>query len=797
MQAHKPYGVLLAQRHDQVEESDPITVGPSASAQEEDRRGGGRHASNPGAGGAEGSWPLSEAKLAAPRLRRSLVDRPRVERLLDSAADAGLILVSAPAGAGKTTAVRAWLARRSATAAWLTLDARDDDPGRLWRYVATALDRLEPGAGQAALRRLGAVGGFEQAIDELWNASATFGHPLLLVLDDLQTVTHIECLASIEYAVRTLPANVQIVAITRVDPVLPLPELRAAGALAEVRAADLAFTTPEARELVVERGQIDLDAEAVATLRERTEGWSAALVLATLWLRTVDDPRSAVRDFGGDHRFVADYLTHEVIGSLPEEARAFVLRIAALGRFTAALCDAALERSDSAEALVEFERSNGFLTRLDRGGWYRVHSLFADYARFELASQDPGAVAGLHRRAASWLVVHGQPVEAIEHAAAAGDHDVVARLLLENHLALIRGGGARTLLSWVRALPDDVVIEQPELAVSAATAATMLGRAVERRRLLGLASRAEVQHPEHVTPYVQAVAGMVRAAAADSDVGDAVQAGRRAVAMAEAEADAALVAALGGYARALYLAGDLDEAWASALRAIEHPDAERRPPGHAFARSTLALVAAERGRLTQARIHAKKARSLVGAVGSSRTWLGANASAAIGSVLALEGSLAEAERELAYAEHFARDEVATVHHAWLLVLLGRVRCRRGRLAAAEATLTRARELLGELADAGRIPALATEVEREIALARERAATGGEILDPPSKAELAVLQQLASDLTVREIAECLFLSANTVRSHTRSLYRKLGVNTRGDAVARADALGLIDRTESPM
>ena len=334
-----------------------------------------------------------------------------------------------------------------------------------------------------------------------------------------------------------------------------------------------------------------------------------------------------------------------------------------------------------------------------------------------------------------------------------------------------------------------MVVAHPELAVGAATAATMVGQAVARRRLLHLASRAEAEHPERCTPYVQAVAGMVRAAAVDTDVAEAVGEGRRAVAIAEAGADPALVAALGGYARALYLAGDVDAAWAAALRAVEHPDAARRVPGHAFARSTLALVAAERGRLEMARNHAAVARSLVGAVGSSRSWLGANASAAIGLVHAYEGDLVEAERELASAEHFFRDEVTTVHQAWLLLLLARVRCRRGRLGDAEATLQSAREAIRELEDGGRVPWLAADVGRELAEAQSRAAVG-ELLDPPSPAELAVLRLLDSDLSVRQIGEELFLSANTVRTHTRSIYRKLSVNSRADAVARAGALGLI-------
>jgi LuxR family maltose regulon positive regulatory protein len=289
---------------------------------------------------------------------------------------------------------------------------------------------------------------------------------------------------------------------------------------------------------------------------------------------------------------------------------------------------------------------------------------------------------------------------------------------------------------------------------------------------------------------------MVRALTVDSGVSRALLHGRRAIELAQAGADDVLVAALASYARNAYFAGDLDEAWNAALRAVEHPDAERRPPGHGLARSTLALVAAERGQTASARVQAEQAKSIVGKIGISRTWLGANASAALGSVLTHEGAYAEAERELAYAEHFFRDEVATLHHAWLLVLLARVRCLRGRLDEAEATLRSAHDALAGLADSGRVPSLAAAVERELADARGRAGNG-QMLDPPSNAELAVLRLLASDLSIRGIAAQLFLSPNTVRSHTRAIYRKLAVNSRADAVARAGALGFLGQTESPM
>ncbi len=741
--------------------------------------------------------PLAEAKLAAPRQRSGIVHRPRIARALDASREAKLTLVAAPAGYGKTTAVRAWCADRGAPLAWVTLDAGDNDPVRLWTYIAVAVDRVRQGLGARALRRLSGPGGaIGNPVDELMNGIAAFGDELVLVLDDVHAVTDPECLASIDYALDHLPANARLIMLTRIDPALALAQLRAGGGLAEVRAAELAFTAAEAYELLVERGGIDLEGEEVETLCARTEGWAAAVFLAGYWLRRVEDPHLAAREFGGDHRFVVEYLSREVIASLDDNARWFLLRASVLRRFTAELCDGVFGRSDSASVLAELERSNFFLVRLEHGGWFRVHSLFAEFAGYQLAAVAPEAAQVIHRRAARWLRSRALLVEAVEHAVAAGDHPLVADLLVEHHLSMIRNGTARTLLRWVQTLPDEQIVEHPELAVGAATAAAMIGQAtLERRHLLRLADRARLERPERFTPYVQCVAAMVRAAAVDGDVSQAVLQGRRAVEIAQAGADEGLVAALAGYARAQYFAGDLDEAWAAALRAVEHSDIERRVPGHAVAQSTLALVAAERGLLTSARTHAEIAKSLLGGVASSRSWLGANASAALGSVHAEEGNLAEAERELAHAEHLFRDEVATVNNAWILALLARVRCRRGRVDEAAIALRSAREVLAELADSGRLPVLVANIERELAQAKDRAGDG-ELLEAPSEAELTVLQLLASDLSARQIADKLFLSPNTVRSHTRSIYRKLGVNARADAVARAETLGLRRETQSP-
>jgi LuxR family transcriptional regulator, maltose regulon positive regulatory protein len=741
--------------------------------------------------------PLAEAKLAVPSVHHGVVDRPRVRRALDAGPDASVTLVAAPAGYGKTTAVRAWCADRADALAWITLDAGDDDPDRLWRYVATAVDRVRPGLGVGALRRLGVAGSpIEAAVDELVNGMSALRSELVVVLEDLHTVTSEECLASIDYALGHLASNARVVLVARVDPALRLSRLRAAGALVEVRAADLAFTAVEAHELLVELGQLEISADEIDVLVERTEGWAAALVLAWLWLRTVEDPVRAVHSFRGDNRFVAEYLSGEVLAALDEDERAFLRGIAVLGEFTAELCDGVLDRADSAAHLAELEHSNLFVSRLDRGGWFRIHSLFAEFARAEFASVEPGAPTMIHRRAAEWLKSRGLPVQAVHHAATAGEHELVAQTLVEYHLPLLRSGAGRTLLRWVRTLPDDRILEHPELAVAAATAAMVVGGGrLEQRRLLELADRARMVRSERGDTYIETATLLVRAATIDRGVAQAVHDGERAVRLAEADSDEILTGALAAYAGALFFAGELDEASAVAMRTLEHPAIDRAVPSLVVARSTLALVAVDRGRLGSARGHAETAKAAVGRIGTSRSWLGANAAAALGSVLAAEGHLAEAEHELASAERLFTDDVATMHHTWLLLLLARVRVLRGRLAEAETTLHAAREGLAELVDSGRVPGLADEVQRELETARGHASRG-KLLEAPSDAEVAVLRLLASDLSTSQIAERLFLSPNTIRSHRRALYHKLGVHSRTDAIARATALGLLEQTQSP-
>ena len=341
--------------------------------------------------------PLAEAKLAVPASRRH-VDRPRVRQALDEGGDAALTLVAAPAGYGKTTAVRAWCESLDTALAWVTLDAGDDDPIRLWTYIATAVDRVRQGLGRAALQQLGAAGGLnERAVDALMKGLAAFAEPVVLVLDDLHAVNEPECMAAIDYALERLPANAR----TGGDH----PRGSGASARATARRRQAEGSTRDRARVHCRRGtrapRRALSSRAreqeIALLNERAEGWPAALVLAGLWLQSVADPTRAVREFGGTHRFVAEYLSNEVFASLDDDLRSFLQQIAVLGRFTAELCEDVLDRSDAASVLTELERSNLFLQRLERGGWFGVHSLFAEFAVARLASTEPGAAERIHK----------------------------------------------------------------------------------------------------------------------------------------------------------------------------------------------------------------------------------------------------------------------------------------------------------------------------------------------------------------------------------------------------------------
>ncbi|WP_329000378.1 LuxR C-terminal-related transcriptional regulator [Kribbella sp. NBC_00709] len=404
--------------------------------------------------------PLVETKLYRPRSRPGLVHRPRLDDRLLRKDGTGLTLVSAPAGFGKTTLVSAWA---SDDAAWVSLEASDQDPITFWTYVLTALDRAAPGIGEGALAVLqsGPVS-IETILAGVLNELSVLPGEVDLVLDDYHLADCLEISHGMTYLLDHLPPQLQLLISTRADPALPLARLRTRGQLVEVRAADLRFTIQETSSYFTGLG---LDATAIATLEERTEGWIAALGLAALSLRGRSDTAGFINDFAGDDRYVVDYLVDEVLDRQPEQVRRFLLETSVVDRLTGPLCDAVTGQPGGTAMLESLERQNLFVVPLDdRRQWYRYHHLFADVLRARLLAER-GDLAELHRRAAQWYDDAGDTVAAVHHAVAAGDVDHAADLVELAVPALRRQRQEATIRRWLDDIPDEVVRRRPVLAI--------------------------------------------------------------------------------------------------------------------------------------------------------------------------------------------------------------------------------------------------------------------------------------------------------------------------------------------
>ena len=413
--------------------------------------------------------PLVETKLYPPRLRRSLVARPRLSGRLGRGAESRLTLISAPAGFGKTTLLAEWLAATGGepSVAWLSLEESDSQPASYWTYVITALQGVAPGVGASALPLLqSAQPPIETALTTVLNELGTVPNDLYLVLDDYHLVDSADVRAGMTFLLEHLPPQVHLVVSTREDPDLPLARLRARGDLVEIRAADLRFTLDEVAAYLNDVTGLDLAAGDVAALEGRTEGWIAALQLAALSMQGRDDVAGFIAGFAGDDRYIVDYLVDEVLERQPASVRGFLVQTSILDRLSGPLCDAVTGQPGGKAMLESLDRANLFLVPLDDSRrWYRYHHLFADVLQAHLLDEHPDRVAALHRRASQWWEESAEPSQAIRHALAAGDVERAAGLVELAIPALRRSRQEATIRGWLDAIPDEVVRARPVLAV--------------------------------------------------------------------------------------------------------------------------------------------------------------------------------------------------------------------------------------------------------------------------------------------------------------------------------------------
>jgi LuxR family maltose regulon positive regulatory protein len=447
------------------------TVGPAATndrARERPRQG-------------TGGDPLLSTKLSVPLARPSLVPRPCLNERVDEGLKRKLTLLSAPAGFGKTTLLSAWASDLSGSGrpiAWFSLDPGDNDPARFWQYFITGIDQLQAGSG-AALALLGSPQAvpIEAVLTTLLNELANLDADTALVLDDYHLIESQAIHEALAFLLEHLPPLLHLVISTRADPPLPLSRLRARGQLNEVRASDLRFTPEEAATFLDQVMGLQLEAQDIAELERRTEGWIAGLQLAALAMRDHADISGFIASFTGSNRHVVDYLAEEVLGRQPEEVRTFLLQTSILDRMCGPLCDAVTFRQSSQEILEYLEHANLFVISLDEERrWYRYHHLFADVLRQRLHQEYPDLVPALHKRTSAWLEEEGLVTEAIHHALAAQDWERAVRLIEASGMAIVLSRQVQTMLGWIDELPEELVRKRPVLCTIHAIALVFLNR---------------------------------------------------------------------------------------------------------------------------------------------------------------------------------------------------------------------------------------------------------------------------------------------------------------------------------
>jgi LuxR family transcriptional regulator, maltose regulon positive regulatory protein len=690
---------------------------------------------------------LATIGIAPPRPPHATVRRPRLVGPLCERGEADVAVLVAPAGYGKTTVLCEWAARDPRPFAWVTLDARDNEPLRLLSRISRATDAARAEA------------------DEDDGA-------FVLVLDDvhvLHTVAAVEVLSAVA---TDLPPEAMLAVASRREPPLPVPRLRAQRRLIELRAADLALAPTEVATLLRREGS-EADRDALARV---TEGWPAAVSLALL----------AGEGFGGDDELVTDYVTDELLADLPADARTLLRRTSVLDVLTGPACDAVLRRSGSAAVLDELVRANVLLVALDRRGErYRHHRLLATTLRRELRRVEPELEPELHRRASAFHRRTGDVDGAVRHALAARDVRTAAAIVWRHAATEVCHGRAATLDRWLeRFTPRQVAVHAP-LALAAAIGQLAAGRGDLVEHWTTAAASAAGREPE---PVLAAGIAALRASAAHHGLAAARADAEQAIALQPDDGPChALCRFVAGVAA--HLSGDREAAAEELAEGVRRA-AVTAPSLHALCLAQLAVLALEREDWEAAAGLVTRARAQV-----DRFDLGADCSAALvfavsALVRAHRGRVEEARHDLREATRLAAEltDFAPWYEVELALVSARAALRLCDIGDADARIAAAARLL-------RLAPEAVVLADWLADAREQlVAFAGPTGAPPSSlttAELRILRYLPTHLSFREIAERTYVSANTVKTQANAVYRKLDVSCRSEAVSRARELGLLD------
>ena len=733
---------------------------------------------------------LLATKLHPPTYSHRLISRSLLVDALRNGSDRKLTLLDAPAGWGKSSLLAQWIAEDRARFrfSWVSLDSADNDPARFWTYVLAAMQAanatLDQHAFELIQRRADLV---EVVLPTLLNELVGVQDGMVLVLDEYHLVTNRAIHEQLAFFIDRKPKSLRLVLATRSDPALPLARLRAAGDLLELRAYDLRFVEAECARLLNDLLGLGLTASEVEMLCRRTEGWAAGLYLAALSLESRRDAGARVRAFAGDDRHIVDYLSAEVLANQPSELRAFLLRTSILDRLSGPLCDRVLQTSASVTTLERIERANLFLVPLDNSRtWYRYHHLFAELLHSELMRTEPDLLPTLHRRAAEWFLIHDCLDEAVHHRMLEGDVCRAKELIAASWGAEYNRGRLSTISRWLDRLPKRMVVEDSRLCVARAWIALDL-------RQLSAAAR-WIDAAEHACGEDEMVAEVVSLRALLrfklGDAGAAVSLAERAIGLDLGESGPGLPAAYCVYGVALYWSGATAQARPALMCAVELAEERGNHAASTYALGYLATIAAQEGRLVEA--EALVQRSVGGGRGDDLTehFVDMIASIAMAIVLMRRQQPAAADDAALRAIVLGQRGGGNIEVANALSLRAAILDQLGDSQTARRCAEQARLILADCPDSGPAQRLLVGAESLRGVTGSRRHSGPGPAEELTTKELEVLRLLSGVLTRREIAAHLYVSLNTVKTHQRSLFRKLDVSDRRSAVERARKLGLI-------
>ena len=731
------------------------------------------------------AFELLESKFHAPVTRPGIVARTAlVDRL--AAAQVPVVTVVAPPGYGKTTLLAQLAERVWPRVAWVSCDDGDNDPVVLLSALAVALDRIEP-IDPAVFWALASSGAGITVVPRFVSVIASMRLPVTVVLDHTEAVTNKGCLNTIAELVLHLPLGWRFALASRTIAPLPTARLRAQGGIVEVGAEDLAMSPEEASSLLEGVG-VRPDMASTSELVQRTEGWPTGLYIAALAIRAGTRQSEAGLTFTGDDRFMGDYLRSELLDRVSGSEVSFLTRTAVLDRMCGSLCDAILDATGSGRVLEQMESRNLLVVPLDRRReWYRYHHLFRDLLQAELRRREPDLVQDLHSRAAAWYEANAMPEAAIEHAQAAGDNDCVARLVLEHAQPVWAGGRVVTVLRWMEWLRDATSAEHyGAIAVHGSLIFALLGHPSAAERWAAAAERGPSAGTLPDGSTMEGTLAYLRAILCR----DGVDEMRRDAQIAwEGLSPASPYRATMLHTEGIsYLVqGDPDKADPILAHAFDVATGANALPLAALILAERCIVAAQRHRWNEVATLTQRAVALVEAGRFEDYWTSA-------LVYAWAARDALHRRDIPMARYYvgraARLRPLLTYALPVVSVQALLELTRSYIALADpggaaAVLRQVHDILQQRPDLGVLPIQAEELHSRLAMIKA-VAVGASSL---TAAELRLLPLLPTHLSFQEIGERLYLSKNTVKTQAYSVYRKLGVTSRSEAVTRTHELGL--------